>query len=100
MASIREEALAYEPKQIKNIADLEKVPVNLVLENKTFKEGSPDEYKQWITTVNGVMYKMPPIVLGQLKDQLLENPDLKFFKVKKRGEGQQNTRYTVIPLVK
>lgn len=100
MTSIKELAQAYEPKRIKNISDLDKVSTTLDVEEKTFKEGTPEEYKQKLATIEEVDYKVPNIVLEQLKEQLEEMPDLKFFKVKKTGEGQQNTRYTVIPIVK
>lgn len=98
--NIKEEAQAYEPKQIKNIADLDKVAVNLDLEEKTYKEGTVDEYKVKIVVIDGVSYRVPPIVLGQLKEQLKENDDLEFFKVKKTGQGKEGTNYTVVPILK
>jgi hypothetical protein len=100
MANMKEEAQAYQPKQTKNIAELDKVPVNLEVEDRVYKQGTPDEYKSKVVVVEGVDYKVPNIVLGQLKEQLEENPDLPFFKVKKTGAGQLDTRYTVIPVMK
>jgi len=41
-------------------------------------------------------YRVPTSVLKSLKVILEDKPDLKFFKVKKTGEGLK-TEYTVIP---
>jgi hypothetical protein len=70
MAKLKDEAMAYESKLTKNIADLD-----------------------------GEKYRVPNSVLKQLKVLLEDNPDLKKFKVKKSGVGL-NTDYTVIPILK
>jgi len=97
MANIKEEAQAYEPPQTKNIADLEAVPVNLELEDRegTNKEGKDFQYK--VVVVEEEDYRIPGVVLGDLKEILKVKPDLKFFKVTKKGTGV-TTKYTVIPL--
>ena len=97
MSSIKEQAQAYEPQQTKNIAELDKVSVDLQLREKTIKEGTPDEFTLNITTVNGEDYKVPNSVLGLLKDLLEDDAELKYFKVKSKGIGL-NTRYTVMPV--
>lgn len=97
MATIKETAKAYQPQQMKNIADLDKVPVDLQLYDGegSDEEGKPFTYKY--AELNGDKYRVPGSVIGQLKTHLEANPDLKNFKVKKEGAGL-NTRYTVIPL--
>lgn len=100
MTTIKEEAQEYEPKQIRNIAELEKISINLELETRTYKEGTEDEYKIKVCVIDNVVYRIPNIVLGQLKEQLKENSDLNFFKVKKTGQGKEGTNYTVIPLIR
>lgn len=99
MASIKEEAMAYEPKaSIKNIADLPEVSTDIELkdgEGKNKETGEDFKYK--FIDVNGEEYRVPNKVIGDLKVILEENKDLKKFKVKRTGAGLE-TRYTVIPL--
>ena len=97
MTSIGEEATEYEPATTANIADLDKVSTASQIETKTFKEGTEDEFKIKVVVVDGKDYRVPFVVLSNLKAILEEKQDLKFFKVKKDGTGM-NTRYTVIPL--
>ena len=98
MAKLKEEALGYEPKQTKNIADLEVVNVDLETEYRegTDKDGKPFNYK--VIIVGGEEYRVPSSVLKSLKAILEDNPILKTFRVKKSGEGLA-TEYTVIPLI-
>ena len=92
MATISEEAKAYESKQINNIADLDSVPTSLEV-----KEEKKAEFPYKYVELNGERYKVNVSVLASLKAILEDNPNLKKFKVKKSGEGM-NTKYTVIPL--
>ena len=92
MAKLSEEAKAYEPKQIKNIADLPSVSVDLDV-----KEDTKAEFPYKYIEVNGERYKLPMTVLSSLKAILEENKNLKTFKVKKSGQGL-GTEYTTIPL--
>jgi len=97
MASLKEEAQDYQPKQTKNVADLPKISIDVDMKDGegTDKEGVSFKYK--FILLDGEEYRVPYVVLGQIKDLLEENPNLKSFKVKKAGEGLK-TRYTVIPL--
>jgi len=97
MTSIAEEAKEYEPATTANIADLEKVSTASQIETRVFKEGTDDEFKIKVISIDGKDYRVPFVVLSNLKAILEEKKDLKFFKVKKDGTGM-NTRYTVIPL--
>ena len=97
MANLKETAKAFESKQTKNIADLERVSVNVEIEQRTFKEGTPEEFTVDVALFEGEEYRVPRSVLFSLKEYLSDIPDLKHIKVKKAGEGI-NTRYTVIPL--
>lgn len=93
MATLKEEALAYEPKQLsKNIADLDKVSVELVMRD----EDNVDFPYKFIE-LSGERYRVPNSVLEQLKAILKVKPDMTEFKVTKAGTGL-NTNYTVIPL--
>lgn len=97
MATLKETAQAYEPPQVKNIADLEKVPVDLVIEEREFTKEDGSTFKVKVVVLNDGDYRVPTSVVKSLKAILEEKPDLKFFKVKKTGEGLK-TEYTVITL--
>jgi len=104
MASLKEEAQAYEPKLTKNIADLPEVSVNIELEDDEFettdnRTGKPKTVKQKVTIINDERYRVPNSVIAQLKVLLEDNPNLQKFKVKQTGQGL-NTDYTVIPIQK
>jgi len=71
------------------------VDVVVVEDNFVNKEG--EEVKQKVIVVEGEKYRVPVSVLNNLKVLLEDNKDLKFFKVKKTGEGM-DTRYIAIPL--
>jgi len=97
MTTIRENAMAYEPKETKNIADLEKVNTELELKHKIVNEGTPEQFEYDYTEVDGVEYRVPLSVQKQLKTHLEEKPDATEFKVKKTGTGM-STEYTVMLL--
>ena len=102
MAKLKEEAMTYESKQTKNIADLEVVSVDLDVEDDEFEiedeKGNLKTIKQKVIIVDGEKYRVPNSVLKQLKVLLEDNPKITKFKVKRSGQGL-NTDYTVIPLV-
>jgi len=102
MTKLNEFAQGYETKATKNIADLPEVSIDLELEDDDFeftdKDGKVKTVKQKVVNLNGENYRVPISVIQQLKILLEDNPDLKKFKVKKTGEGKDNTRYQVIPL--
>ena len=97
MTSIKEQAQEYEALQVKNIAELEIVDVDLQLEDRegTNKE-SGEVFKYKVIILNNEEYRVPGKVLGDLKAILEKKPDLKHFSVTKKGSGLQ-TQYTVIP---
>ena len=99
MASLKEFAKEFVPKQTKNIADLPEVSVDTQIYHDgkgTDKNGEDFTYSY--ISLNDIEYRVAGSVIGQLKDQIEANPNLKKFKVKKVGEGMQ-TRYTVIPII-
>jgi len=101
MVSVKDEALLHEQtKKTKNVADLPVFDVNMDLE--TFEgvtnEGKPFRY-QYITGEDGERYRVPYVVLGQIKALLEEDSKLGLVKVKRSGEGKATT-YLVIPKIK
>ena len=98
MATIKEDAMAYEPQQTKNIADLESVSTEIETSQKDYKDSEGKPFTVGVVTIDGEDYRVPVSVLKSLKAQLNVRPDLKKFRVIKSGEGF-NTEYTVIPLI-
>ena len=105
MSKISEYAKDYEPTATtKNIADLEKVSVDLELQDDEFElvdkvTKLPKTIKQKIIVVDNDNYRVPVTVIQQLKVLLEDNPNMKNFKVKKSGSTKDDTRYQVIPLM-
>lgn len=97
MAKLIDEAKAYEPKTMKNIADLEIVNTDIEVTEESFGEGD-EKFTAKVSIINGERYRIPLSVLKSLKVILEDNPNLKKFRVKKTGTGM-NTEYTVIPLM-
>ena len=97
MDSIKTGAKEYVPQQTLNIADLNKVSVDLPLDDREGKDSDGKAFKYKVALLDDKEYRVPGVVLGQLKEILQEKPDLKTFKVKKSGTGL-GTQYTVIPL--
>lgn len=97
MATLKEEAKAYEPQHIKNIVELEAVSVEQEIKKDIRKNKDGEEYAIAYINVAGIEYRVPAPVLEQLQEILKAKPDLKTFKVTKKGDGL-NTKYTVIQL--
>ena len=97
MTTLKESAQAFQPKQTKNIADLQEVDISIQIQDREGidNEGKPFQYK--VINLNGIDYRVPGSVLADLKTLLEEKPTLSKFKVVKKGMGM-NTRYNVIPL--
>ena len=96
MATLREEAQAYEPQLTLNIADLDKIPIDLELKDGsgTGKDGEAFTYKYAV--VDGKQYRVAGSIIGGIKAILEKMPQLKYVQVIKQGQGM-NTRYQVIP---
>lgn len=104
MAKLKDEAMAYKPQQMtKNIAELEYVSTDIDIEDDSFEtdgdNGEKKVIKQKVAIINNERYRVPNSVLKDLKVILEDNPDMKYFKVKKSGSGL-STEYTVIPIIK
>ncbi len=95
--TLKQEAEQYEPQtKTLNIADLDKVSVDVVVEDDSYEyEGEVIKIK--VITVDGEKYRVPISVLNNLKVLLIDNDKIKFFKVRKTGE-KLDTRYTCIPV--
>ncbi|MEA3413900.1 MAG: hypothetical protein U9Q99_00025 [Nanoarchaeota archaeon] len=94
MASLKQEAKDYIPKQTLNIADLDRVDISFPLVEKTGidKDGKEFEYK--VMVVNEQEYRVPNSVLEEIKKILDLKPEVNFVNVSKSGSGMA-TRYNV-----
>ncbi len=97
MVTLKEAADNYEPNKTKNIAELECVSIEQEVVTETRKNNEGEDYTISFVVINGLEYRVPRSVLEQLQEIRKEKPDMKTFKVSKKGEGM-NTKYTVIQL--
>ena len=88
----------YETATTKNISDLKEVNVNLQLEDREGTDVKGISFKYKVIVIDGIDYRVPLSVLGNLKAILQKKPGLKKFSVAKQGTTKDDTRYTVIPL--
>lgn len=96
MATIKESAMAYEPPQTLNIADLEKIPVNLELFDGEGKNKDGEKFNYKFAKINEKEYRVAGSILGGIKAILTKMPHIEFVTVIKQGQGM-NTRYNVMP---
>lgn len=93
--SIKDMASGYIPKSMKNITELQAISTDLAVLHQDIDE--EHEYECNYIEAGGLKYRLPDMVLKDLKEILKKKPSLKSFSVTKTGEGKQ-TKYTVIPL--
>jgi len=99
MATIREEAQAYQPPQTLNIADLTAVPIDdLQVESRTGKkkneDGTEETFDYKCVLVDGKEYRIPSSVLEKIQDIIKLRPEVKNVRVTRTGVGL-TTRYKV-----
>lgn len=94
--TLKESAQAYEPPQTLNIADLDKVPLDLELFDGEGKDKEGQVFKYKYAKIDGKDYRIAGSILGGIKAILQKMPNLKYVSVIKQGTGM-STRYQVIP---
>jgi len=97
MATLREEAQAYEPPQTLNIADLDKIPIDIELKDGKGKTKEGEDFSYKYAVIDSKEYRVAGSIIGGIKALMEKIPDLQFVAVIRQGMGQ-NTRYQVIPL--
>ena len=98
MATLRESAMAYETPQTLNIADLDKIQVDLEVKQATKKNKDGEEFTYLYAEIDNKEYRIAGSILGGIKALLKKMPSLKYVSVIKDGQGM-NTRYQVVPVV-
>jgi len=94
MATLKEEAQAYEPQLTLNIADLEEVPIDLKVEEREGKNKDDETFKYKVVTLNEKEYRVPGSVLEEIQTILKLKPTVTKVNVTKAGSGLA-TRYKV-----
>ena len=97
MATLRTSATAYEPMVTKNIAELKQVSTEIDIQHKVVNKDTPEMFEYDYIVVAKEEYRVPKVVLKQLKAQLEVKSSSTKFKVTKTGTGL-NTEYVVIML--
>ena len=98
MVSLKDEALAYEPPMTKNIAELDKFPIDIEVISETHTDKQGEEFNLLVATIEGQKYRIAGAILSGIKALLKRMPSLKYVSVIRSGEGLA-TRYQVIPFV-
>ena len=96
MTTLKEAAQAYTPPTTLNIADLDKVPVDIEVKDGEGKDKDGEVFKYKYATIDSKDYRIAGSILGGIKAILGKMPDLQFVAVIKQGTGM-STRYQVIP---
>lgn len=96
MATLREAAQAYEPPQTLNIADLDKIPIDIDLKDGSGTRSDGEEFTYKYAEIDGRQYRVAGSIIGGIKAILQKMPSIKHVSVVKQGQGM-NTRYTVVP---
>ena len=99
MTTLKAEAQSYEPKRTPNIADLDKIPLDLELKDGEGKTKDDEVFTYKYAVIAGIEYRVPGPVIGGIKAILEKLPDCKFVSVIKTGTGR-DTKYQVIPMDK
>ena len=94
MATLKEEAMAYEPQLTLNIADLDEALVNLQIEDRegTNQEGKNFQYK--VVILDSKEYRVPNSVLEEIQKIIKLKPTVTKVNVTKSGSGL-GTKYKV-----
>lgn len=96
METIKEAAQAYEPPQTLNIAELDRIPIDLELFDGEGRDKSGEVFTYKYAKIDGKEYRVAGSILGGIKAILSKMPHLKAVSVLKQGAGM-STRYQVIP---
>ena len=97
METLRTAAANYQAPQTLNIAELEKIPIDIELKDGSGKNREGEEFTYKYAVIEGKEYRVAGSIIGGIKALLEKLPELEFVSVIKQGQGM-NTRYQVIPI--
>ena len=96
MANLKETSQAYEPPKTLNIAELDKIPIDIEVFDGSGKDNEGKEFKYKFAKIDGKEYRIAGTILGGIKALLEKMPNIKNVTVLRQGMGMA-TRYQVIP---
>ncbi|KYK20678.1 hypothetical protein AYK24_09815 [Thermoplasmatales archaeon SG8-52-4] len=95
LGTLREEAQAYRPQEVLNVADLEAVPLdNVTIQDGEGEDSEGKKFSYKFFELTGKKYRVPSTVFEEIQKIIKLRPDVKYVKVSKTGEGKK-TRYSV-----
>lgn len=98
MATLKEFAKQYVPKQTKNIAELEVINIEeLHIKSATATDSEGKDFTYNYVEKDNAEYRVPNSVVAEIKEIVAAKPDTKMLKVVRSGSGL-NTKYKVIQL--
>ncbi len=101
MATLKETAQEYEPKQTHNIADLESFDISEDVQTRKGTNAEGEKYEYFVLVRDGEDYRIPNTVMNDIKNIIEANAkhgkETNMFAVEKKGEGIKS-RYTIITL--
>lgn len=97
MASLKEEAMAYQPKITKNIADISEFSNEMEVYNGEGKDKDQKPFKYKYILIDEEEYRIPESVFAEIKEILKIKPNTTRFRAVKSGTGLA-TRYKVVGL--
>ena len=98
MATLKDEAMAYVPPTTLNIADLDKISVDIEVKTQTKQNKAGEDFTYLYAIIDGREYRIAGSILGGIKALLKKMPNLQYVSVMKEGQGM-NTKYQVVPSV-
>jgi hypothetical protein len=97
MGTLKEESIVYESPRTLNVADLDKIPIDIELLDARGLDNKGEEFVYKYVVVDEKEYRVPGIVMAGIKAILEKKPRCQFVSVVKTGQGL-GTKYQVIPM--
>ncbi len=101
MATLKETAQGYVPKQTHNIADLESFDISEDVQTRKGTNGDGEKYEYFVLVRDEEEYRIPNTVMNDIKNIIDANAkhdkEVTMFAVEKTGEGIKS-RYTIVTL--
>ena len=97
MQTIKQMAENYQPPQTKNISELAMVPIDVEIKEEEGQKSDGEKFRYNYIEIKEEKFRVPNKVLADLKTLLENNPNMKYFRVVRKGQGVK-TNYTTFPI--
>lgn len=93
---LKQEIENYQPNTTMNVTDLKFVTTDMeILDSGELTNNDGEKFSYKYIQISDIKYRIPPVVIGDMKEILKSFPDTTKFKVTRKGAGI-NTRYAVM----